>query len=320
MRSRFASRAFILSLLLSFTATFAAPVVPSSRARIATQKRRLDARQDGQQLTEPVTFQTVTTTQTPVATILETCQVTLTPNGDGASVREDKSCTYQVTPIGAPSEGDLIEQPPPPPEGGNDGNQDTGQPPPPEEATETPPLEDDPDPDQPPSTDVNLVPIGTATDVPAGEAPTTSTDAPTDNAATPDATPAPPPFSEVGLSSVPLEGAPTTAAPDQASDNDNGDSSAADPEATLTTATVTNADGSLSTVVTTASAAAAEVPGRTLAVLPIGLGVFAGISVIALIVVGLVTYERTKYRKAFRQRKMAETGANMGYGGMAEIR
>jgi len=61
-----------------------------------------------------------------------------------------------------------------------------------------------------------------------------------------------------------------------------------------------------------------EVPGRKLEVLPIGLGVFAGISVIALIVVGLVTYERTKYRKAFRQRKMAEAGANMGYGGMAE--
>ena len=31
--------------------------------------------------------------------------------------------------------------------------------------------------------------------------------------------------------------------------------------------------------------------------LPIGLGVFAGVSVIALVVVGLVTYERTKYRK-----------------------
>lgn len=38
-------------------------------------------------------------------------------------------------------------------------------------------------------------------------------------------------------------------------------------------------------------------PGRKLSVLPIGLGVFAGISVIALVVVGLVTYERTKYRK-----------------------
>lgn len=39
------------------------------------------------------------------------------------------------------------------------------------------------------------------------------------------------------------------------------------------------------------------VPGQKIQVLPIGLGVFAGISVIALIVVGLVTYERTKYRK-----------------------
>ncbi|KAJ7446164.1 hypothetical protein B0H11DRAFT_2085331 [Mycena galericulata] len=67
-----------------------------------------------------------------------------------------------------------------------------------------------------------------------------------------------------------------------------------------------------------ASASAFVVPGQTLQVLPIGLGVFAGISVIALIVVGLVTYERTKYRKAFRARKLAESGAGMGYGGMAQ--
>ncbi|KAJ4483301.1 hypothetical protein J3R30DRAFT_1760593 [Lentinula aciculospora] len=53
------------------------------------------------------------------------------------------------------------------------------------------------------------------------------------------------------------------------------------------------------------------VPGKSLQVLPIGLGVFAGISALALIVVGLVTYERTKYRKAFRQRKLAEQGAAM---------
>jgi hypothetical protein len=90
-----------------------------------------------------------------------------------------------------------------------------------------------------------------------------------------------------------------------------------------------------------ATAAAAQgtgfvIPGQRLQVLPIGLGVFAGISVIALIVVGLVTYERTKYRKVcvfpshshnaslinlhsqtFRQRKLAETAAPMGYGGMA---
>jgi hypothetical protein len=64
--------------------------------------------------------------------------------------------------------------------------------------------------------------------------------------------------------------------------------------------------------------AAFAVPGQKIQVLPIGLGVFAGISVIALIVVGLVTYERTKYRKAFRARKLAESGAGMGYGGMAQ--
>ncbi|KAI0743340.1 hypothetical protein C8Q80DRAFT_830843 [Daedaleopsis nitida] len=66
------------------------------------------------------------------------------------------------------------------------------------------------------------------------------------------------------------------------------------------------------------SAAKFQLPGTQLSVLPIGLGVFAGISAIALIVVGLVTYERTKYRKAFRQRKLAESGASMGYGGMAQ--
>jgi len=66
------------------------------------------------------------------------------------------------------------------------------------------------------------------------------------------------------------------------------------------------------------TSAAFAVPGQKLQVLPIGLGVFAGISVIALIVVGLVTYERTKYRKAFRARKLAESGGAMGYGGMAQ--
>ncbi|GJJ06580.1 hypothetical protein Clacol_000773 [Clathrus columnatus] len=47
-------------------------------------------------------------------------------------------------------------------------------------------------------------------------------------------------------------------------------------------------------------------PGRQISILPVGLAVFAGVSVIALIVVGVVTYERTKYRKNFRNRKLAE--------------
>ena len=59
------------------------------------------------------------------------------------------------------------------------------------------------------------------------------------------------------------------------------------------------ASGSATSAADTAatSAAAFQLPGTKLQVLPIGLGVFAGISVIALIVVGLVTYERTKYRR-----------------------
>lgn len=68
--------------------------------------------------------------------------------------------------------------------------------------------------------------------------------------------------------------------------------------------------------------------------LPIGLGVFAGVSVIALFVVGLVTYERTKHRRVswnrlsqtvtesddggplqnFRKLRLQEAGNRMGYG------
>lgn len=46
-----------------------------------------------------------------------------------------------------------------------------------------------------------------------------------------------------------------------------------------------------------ASATPFTLPGKKLQVLPIGLGIFAGVTVIALIVVGLVTWERTKYRR-----------------------
>lgn len=68
--------------------------------------------------------------------------------------------------------------------------------------------------------------------------------------------------------------------------------------------------------------------------LPIGLGVFAGVSVIALFVVGIVTYERAKHRRVslsrarrqwnasnhdpyaqnFRKLKLEEAGSRMGYG------
>jgi len=120
-----------------------------------------------------------------------------------------------------------------------------------------------------------------------------------------------------GFSSASLDSSSATATPSSA-----GTTLAA------TTATAASDTAASASAAAAGSAAAAEssetqttaftLPGKHLSVLPIGLGVFAGISVIALIVVGLVTYERTKYRKAFRQRKLAESGANMGYGGMAQ--
>lgn len=87
--------------------------------------------------------------------------------------------------------------------------------------------------------------------------------------------------------------------------------------ATVPSASSSSVDANGTAVEQTAEPTSEEftLPGKKLSVLPIGLGVFAGISVIALIVVGLVTYERTKYRKQFRQRKLAESGAAMGYGG-----
>lgn len=66
---------------------------------------------------------------------------------------------------------------------------------------------------------------------------------------------------------------------------------------------------------TPTSQAAFVLPGRQLSVLPIGLGVFAGISVLALVIVGVVTYERKKYRRQFRLRTMAQQAGRTGMGG-----
>lgn len=132
--------------------------------------------------------------------------------------------------------------------------------------------------------------------------------------------------SQKGVSSVPIDPQSTDggAAP---SDPASAPPTASDTPASPDGEAAPPADDTQSSDTSGATAAAAseapkepekfEVPGKEFSVLPIGLGVFAGISVIALIVVGLVMYERTKYRKAFRQRKLAEQGSALGYGGMA---
>jgi len=61
--------------------------------------------------------------------------------------------------------------------------------------------------------------------------------------------------------------------------------------------------------------AAFSMPGTTLQVLPVGLGVFGSITGITIIIVALVTLERVRYRRVFRERRLAEQGAMMGYTG-----
>ncbi|GAA5972556.1 hypothetical protein JCM11641_001898 [Rhodosporidiobolus odoratus] len=62
-------------------------------------------------------------------------------------------------------------------------------------------------------------------------------------------------------------------------------------------------DASGSAIPASASPSAFVLPGRSLSVLPIGLGVFGGVAAVALIVVALVTYERRKYRAQFQRRR-----------------
>jgi hypothetical protein len=125
-----------------------------------------------------------------------------------------------------------------------------------------------------------------------------------------------------GLADTPTTTGSTTTAADGGSATTGATGAGAGAGATSATATdaTSGADTAGSTPRGNASsptaAAAAEsassssqstftLPGKKLSVLPIGLAVFAGISVIALIVVGLVTYERTKYRKVRKRRVMA---------------
>ncbi|KAG2078787.1 hypothetical protein BDR04DRAFT_1123968 [Suillus decipiens] len=72
---------------------------------------------------------------------------------------------------------------------------------------------------------------------------------------------------------------------------------------------------SASMIATPAVQAAFSMPGRSLQVLPVGLGVFGSITGITIIIVVLVTLERVRYRRVFRERRLAEQGAMMGYTG-----
>lgn len=290
-----------LVLCLSATNVLAIPLIEAPHPRIARSTTRLDARQ--QEISEPVSFQRVTTSQSTVGTVTETCQVTLTPI-DGDTVRQDKSCTYVVTPIGG------TPPPPPPPDDNPNGDQDD----PNGDQDDNPDNNQDPPP--PPPADDETAGQGGETGSVEDPTATTTTDDAVFTTIASDLDVRPP-------VAAPTGGGATDAPPGNGGTGDAGGDTGGDAPPTSEVGTdsvpVTQTAGqSPPETEPTAEEAQGEVPGRRLEVLPIGLGVFAGISVIALIVVGLVTYERTKYRKAFRQRKLAEAGAAMGYSGMSE--
>ncbi|KIM30533.1 hypothetical protein M408DRAFT_328098 [Serendipita vermifera MAFF 305830] len=316
-----------LCLFTTYSTVLATPIEQVSHLRAARANAedtlyQLYPRQEQQALSQPVTFQTVTTTQTQAGTITTTCNVTLSPitAADGSTqIRQEKQCKFDVSPAGGSDNQSSSSST------SNGGQTQTSTS---SAATET---ATESQATQTQTTQTLSSSVSSATATATGTAPpavsvigpgvidasstgTVSGSSSVQSSVSATATgSAPPAVSVIGPGQIPVSATGTAS---QASASVSG-------SASLVTSVTTLSNGQVSTAITTPTAAAAEqqaatTPGQKLEVLPIGLGVFAGVSVIALIVVGLVTYERTKYRKAFRQRKLAEAGANMGYGGMAE--
>lgn len=324
-------RPFSIILLLGALLVDAAPISLQPRQDVSIQA--LD-----EPLTAPRTFQTVSQTQTNAGMVTLTCQITQTPIQDPSGqqqnlVREEKSC--MITVQGGSGGGQApIDQPSgtqtstvTPTAGGGDGGNGGGQ------QTTAPQAS------------------GTTNTIPPTTSPTTSlmtgtmvgSGVATGPISTDSGTPTTSAAASGGTSASPNPTSSASAGGNNGNNNANGGNNGnngnnnggggATPQPDVSAIGASSVpagalpsqpsngvpvNGTAAAAESSATPAPFELPGRQIAVLPIGLGVFAGISVIALIVVGLVTYERTKYRKAFRQRKLAESGAGMGYGGMAE--
>ncbi|KAG8951054.1 hypothetical protein FRC04_006915 [Tulasnella sp. 424] len=108
-----------------------------------------------------------------------------------------------------------------------------------------------------------------------------------------------------GADPVPVISSAATATPTAAEDQQGASSTSASSAATSSAAALARANTQPQTLLD-------AVPGRQLSVLPIGLGVFAGIMFIGACVVAYVMYERKKYRKNFRNRTQVMTQ----YGGV----
>jgi hypothetical protein len=306
-------------LLLSIIALCAHAAPTRSQSPILSLRQAADDKPfDG-----PKVVQTHNVTKVTGGNVVEDCTVTFTPIVvDGKNlVRQEKKCTRLFVP-----DGQSLPAPSAP------ANTDTT---PPATTTTAPPAD---------TTTTAPGDVSTTSADPAATTTTTTTDGAdtttTDAGETTTSTDVPPTTTDASSStSAPADTTSTDSAPATSDTptepSDPAASSSASDSASTSGGVIVLGPSSVPAEQnqgTTGTAAAANegtptpsssdvvIPGKKFEVLPIGLGVFAGISVIALIVVGLVTYERTKYRKAFRQRRLAANGAEMGYGGMSERR
>ncbi|TBU44704.1 hypothetical protein BD309DRAFT_990082 [Dichomitus squalens] len=315
----------LLHLFLLFLGP--ASAAPTDLTKRTEQTSYLRLARDGDNLSQSTTVTTTSTLQTAVGAMIQTCTITLDPitgNNGEPLVRETKSCTVSMASSGNNAAGNG---------GSNSSSADSGS-----SSTDSSAAT---------STDSSAA---TSTDSTGATATATDSNSATATASSGSpggvisvdgttlvsgtALPSGSTDTATGTGTASGPAATTTGgavSPGGFSSIDSGaiatesvESGSASGTATVTSAgasgsAVGDASGTATSAADSASSSAAtfQLPGTKLSVLPIGLGVFAGISVIALIVVGLVTYERTKYRRAFRQRKLAESGAGMGYGGMA---
>jgi hypothetical protein len=226
----------------------------------------------------PTQYHTVHTTQTALGPVTETCDITLIPfkAEDGCDlVREDRKCLVQFVPNDAANSNN----------GGNIGTGNSGNG---SNNTDTSGSSTNSSSISPNSGSNGATIVSSGSLSSAASATASSVDS-----------------SSLGLG---------TSAESTNAAQSTGAAAANDNSPTPTSSSPGSSTNSASSTTSPApdSSQTFTLPGTQLSVLPIGLGVFAGVSVIALIVVGLVTYERTKYRKAFRQRKLAEQGQAPG--------
>ncbi|KAJ3896831.1 hypothetical protein GG344DRAFT_60993 [Lentinula edodes] len=254
------------------------------------------------QLSTPTTLTTVTSSMTPAGPLTQTCVITLTPITDSngkPAVQEVKNCTVAVNASNGTTASTLSNSPASS-SSASSSNAATAA------STTT-------------TSAAATAESSTSTVSPATSATAASTSSVSANAAisvngittmtslAPGTQTASASVSSSASDSAAAVSASSAAAtsvasvPDCFRNNAASAGSASEASATATSSSATAAADNSNPTASLSTQQLAEttyvVPGKSLQVLPIGLGVFAGISALALIVVGLVTYERTKYRK-----------------------